>query len=70
MQLDGIHHISSITGNARLYMSRLSRTRLNMQLLANSAGALEYLELGKRRIPSYMGLPIRVEDTLVPGTPL
>jgi hypothetical protein len=50
---------------ARLYMDRTSAKKLAAQLASNSANFLEYIELGKRRVPSFMGVPIRITDSLV-----
>lgn len=50
---------------ARFYMNRTSLNKLNAQLISNTTNALEYIELGKRRVPHFMGIPIRVTDSLV-----
>lgn len=51
--------------HARFYMDRTSFAKLNAQLASNSANFLEYVEAGKKRIPSFMGVPIRITDALV-----
>lgn len=50
---------------ARLYMSRRSFNKLNAQLISNTVNLLEYVELGKRRVSSIFGIPIRITDALV-----
>lgn len=50
---------------ARFYMNRTTFNKLNAQLISNTTNMLEYVELGKRRVPAYMGIPIRITDSLV-----
>jgi hypothetical protein len=54
-----------VTPNTRFYMSRTSFNKLSAQLASNSANFLEYVEAGKRRVPSFLGVPVRVTDALV-----
>lgn len=65
--MDVVHDLGP---NARFYMSRKSRAKLNAQLASNSANFLEYISLNGRRVPAFMECPIRIEDTLVPETAL
>ncbi len=53
---------------AVFYMDRTSLNRLNAQLLANENRPLEYIAYGGRRVPSFMGVPIRITDALVAET--
>lgn len=52
----------------RFYMSRTSFNKLSAQLAANSANFLEYVADGGRRVPSFLGVPIRVTDALIGET--
>lgn len=51
--------------NLRFYMNRWAFSALNKQLMAKSANLLEWIDMGGRRIPSFLGVPIRVVDALV-----
>lgn len=51
--------------NARFYMNVTSFNKLNAQLISNDANFLTYVSLGKRRVPSFLGIPIRITDSLV-----
>lgn len=53
---------------ARFYMDRTSFQKLSAQLASNDANFLTYVEAGKRRIPSFLGVPIRITDSLVAET--
>lgn len=57
--------VKKVTPNTRFYMSRTSSKKLNAQLASNDANFLTYVERGGRRVPEFLGVPIRVEDTLV-----
>lgn len=50
---------------ARFYMSRTAFKKLMAQLASNSTGFLEYVDGGGKRIPSFLGVPIRITDALV-----
>jgi hypothetical protein len=50
---------------ARFYMNRTSFNKLTKQLASNTTNFLEYIEAGKRRIPAFLGVPIRITDSLV-----
>lgn len=50
---------------ARFYMDRTSFAKLNAQLASNDANFMTYVEAGKRRIPAFLGVPIRITDSLV-----
>lgn len=50
---------------ARFYMDRVSFNLLQAQLLNSSVNLLEYIEMGKRRVPAFMNIPIRITDGLV-----
>jgi hypothetical protein len=54
--------------NARFYMDRTSFNKLCAQLASNSVNFLEYVAMGGRRIPSFLGVPIRITDALVAET--
>lgn len=53
---------------AVFYMDRTTYMRLLAQLAANSTNFLEYLEKGGRQLAHFMGIPIRVCDSLVAET--
>lgn len=57
--------VFKVDENARFYMDRSTVTLLNAQLLANTGNALEYIAMGGRRVPHYLGTPIRSTDALV-----
>jgi hypothetical protein len=46
------------------YMNRQIFSALNKQLFEKSANLLEYIERGGRRIPHFLGIPIRISDAL------
>lgn len=48
----------------RFYMNRTVFSLLNKQLMAKSANLLEWIDMGGRRIPSFLGVPIRICDAL------
>jgi major capsid protein gp7 len=47
------------------YMNRTVFSAFNKQLMKKSANFLEYVERGGRRVPHFLGIPIRVVDALV-----
>jgi hypothetical protein len=51
--------------SARFYMSRTSAKKLDAQLASNSQNYLQYVDMGGRRVRSFMGVPMRVTDSLV-----
>jgi hypothetical protein len=53
---------------ARFYMSRKSFNKLCAQLASNSVNFLEYVAMGGRRVPSFLGVPIRITDALLDET--
>lgn len=58
--------IYEVGPNARFYMNRTSKNRLDTELaISAQANLLEYVEAGGMRIPAFMGVPIRVTDALV-----
>lgn len=56
--------VFNLAPNARFYMDRTSLNLLNSQLISNTSNALEYVEMGGKRVAIYMGVPIRVTDAL------
>lgn len=56
------------TPEARFYMNRTSFRKLCAQLASNTVNFLEYVAMGGRRIPSFLGVPIRITDALVAET--
>lgn len=60
--------VYKLSPNARFYMSRTSYNTLLSQLASNTANFLEFVDSGGRRIPSFLGVPIRVTDALVAET--
>lgn len=56
--------VFKVTPNTRFYMSRTSSKKLNTNLAANSVNFLEYVSMGGRRVPHFLGVPIRIDDTL------
>lgn len=63
--LNTIHRVLPST---RFYMDRVSKNLLDSQLAANSANFLEYVDAGGQRIPTFLGVPIRVTDSLTEET--
>jgi hypothetical protein len=57
--------VYDVGANARFYMSRNAFKKLMAQLASNSTGFLEYVDGGGKRIPSFLGVPIRITDALV-----
>jgi hypothetical protein len=53
---------------ARLYMDRTSYAKLYNQLASNTTNYLEYIELGKRRVPAFLGVVVRIDDKLTAET--
>lgn len=47
------------------YMNRKVFSFLNQQLMNKQGNLLEWIDMGGRRIPSYLGIPIRVTDALL-----
>lgn len=60
--------VQDVGGNARFYMSRTSKIKLDAQLASNDANFLTYIDAGGRRVPTFEGIPIRVTDALVGET--
>jgi hypothetical protein len=56
------------TPQTRFYMDRTSKLKLDAQLMSNDHNVLTYLDSGGERIPTFMGVPIRVTDSLVAET--
>lgn len=52
------------TVNPVFYMNRNIFSGLNKQLFEKSANLLEYIERGGRRVPHFLGIPIRICDAL------
>lgn len=67
---DMLSTVKKVGPKARFYMSRTSKRKLDSQLASNSADFLKYLELGGKQIPHFMGVPIRIDDTLVGEAPI
>lgn len=65
---DMLNTVEDVTPNTRFYMSRTSKKKLDAQLASNTVNFLEYVEMGGKRIPVFMDVPIRVIDALVPET--
>lgn len=62
---DMIASIFSIdSGQPVLYMNRAVFAGFNKQLLNRSVNFLEYIERGGRRVPHFLGIPIRISDAL------
>lgn len=53
---------------ARFYGDRTSFAKLYNQLASNSTNYLEYIEMGKRRVPTFLGVPWRTDDNLTTET--
>jgi hypothetical protein len=51
--------------SARFYMSRTSVKKLDAQLASNSQNYLQWVDMGGRRVRSFLGVPVRVTDSLV-----
>ena len=51
--------------SGRFYLSRTSFKKLTAQLAANSTNYLQYIADGNEMIPSFLGTPIRITDSLV-----
>jgi len=51
--------------NLRFYMNRTTYSQLNKQLMGKSANLLEWINMGGKRIPAFLGVPIRVTDALL-----
>jgi len=51
--------------NLRFYMNRYIFSFMNMQLMNKTANLLEWIDMGGRRVPSFLGIPIRVTDALI-----
>lgn len=47
------------------YMNRATFSMFNKQLMKKSTNFLEYIERGGRRVPHFLGFPIRIADALV-----
>lgn len=47
------------------YMNRATFAMFNKQLMKRSQNFLEYVEKGGRRVPHFLGFPIRISDALV-----
>jgi len=54
-----------LSPNARFYMDRTSFNKLCAQLASNTVNFLEYVAMGGRRVPTFLGVPIRITDALV-----
>lgn len=69
-----LNTIYELLPSTRFYMDRVSKTKLDAELLTNDANALTYLSpqgdtgVSGLRIPAFMGVPIRVTDALVAET--
>lgn len=62
---DMLSTVHDVGPAARFYMSRTAFNRLMGQLASNSSGFLEYVADGGKRVPAFLGVPIRVTDALV-----
>lgn len=63
--------IFELLPSTRFYMNRTSKKKLDAQLATNDANFLQYISpegSSGMRIPTFMGVPIRVEDALVAET--
>lgn len=56
------------TAQARFYMDRTSKEKLDAQLASNDANFLSWLSAGNERIQAFQGVPIRIDDSLVEET--
>lgn len=65
-----LNKVKKVGPRARFYMSRTSKTKIDAQLASNSANFLEHLDAGGKRLPHFMGVPIRIDDTLVGESPV
>lgn len=57
-----------LSPNARFYMDRTSYQLFTDQLMNSTYNLLEYVAMGGRRVPTFMGIPIRITDALVAET--
>jgi hypothetical protein len=60
--------VFNLAANARFYMDRTSYDLLCAQLASNTANFLEYVAMGGQRVPTFLGVPIRITDALVAET--
>lgn len=67
---DALGTVFKLDENARFYMSRATYKLLNAQLANNTQNFLEYVASGGKRIPVFMGVPIRITDALVVESPI
>lgn len=76
---DMLSTIYEVTPQTRLYMDRTTLQRLNRQMVVNENRPLEYVAMGGKlfgdgsmqggeRVPTFFGVPIRLEDALVAET--
>lgn len=57
--------IYKMEDSTRIYMSRASMRKLNAQLMSNEANMLSQVVVSGRTLNAFMGVPIRVVDSLV-----
>jgi hypothetical protein len=62
---DMIGTVFQLGANARFYMDRVSYRLLCAQLASNTVNFLEYIAMGGKRVPAFLGIPIRITDALV-----
>lgn len=55
-------------GNLRFYMDRTSLTKLNAQRANASTNLMERTEVNKKLLPSFFGVPIRMDEQLIAET--
>jgi hypothetical protein len=63
--------IYELQPSTRFYMNRTSKKKLNAQLASNTGNFLEYISpqgMSGMRIPTFMGVPIRLTDQLAAET--
>jgi hypothetical protein len=60
--------LRKVLPSTRIYMSRTSRNKVAAQLGTNDTRFLEYNRDGGKLIESFLGIPIRITDTLVGET--
>lgn len=60
--------VFNLAPNARYYMDRITYRKLCAQLASNTVNFLEYVAMGGRRVPVFLGVPIRITDALVAET--
>jgi hypothetical protein len=66
---NALETIYSRDGNLRFYMDRTTKRQLNAELDASQNGNfLTYLDQGGKLVESFMGVPIRVSDSLTAET--